>query len=176
MNKNLIELEAQSINKIKPKKELDFVKMEKVLNIKFPYEYKKMIKDFNGSSIGFEKGAQYIPKIAPPIVNEKGYLGLDFFYGIGDDKLNIFYENESYKGILPPNLVTIGLVLSGDEICFDRINQNIVYWWHEAPFHNEQVFLISNSFSDFLRILKPEDIEDENIENKIIMSKSYLNF
>ena len=173
MNEKLKELGAISNNEIKFSKELNFKKIEKKLNFKFPKEYKNMIKEFNGNSIGFKQGIQYIPKVAPPIVTKKGYLGLDFFYGINEGNLNIFSENKSYIDILPSNLITIGLVLSGDEICFDRVTKNIIYWWHEASSFNEQVFLISNTFSDFLNIL---EANEEKISNNIILESSYLDF
>jgi len=176
LNKKLIELEARAFNKVKFQKELSIYEVETILNTKLPNKYKEILEDFNGSAISFEKGAKYIPDISPPIIDSDGYLALDFFYGIIDNNLNILYQNECYLEQLPTNLITIGEVLSGDQICFNKLDKSIVYWWHEAPLSDKKTFRIANSFSDFIAKLEPDDNIEEDLEKKIIMSESYLDF
>ena len=175
MNKKFIQLGAFSLNKNKVNCIIDFSDIEKELDILFPSEYKNLFFEIGDDSISFEKGAKYFPDNAPPIVDKNGYLSLDFLYGV-TGKDNLVQQNQVYRHQLPSNLITIGEVLSGDQICIDKINNNIVYWWHEATIDEKQTYKIANSFIDFISKLEPDNEMSINNTIGIIKSESHLDF
>lgn len=177
MNQKLVQLEATPYMQIGATNKVKFTIeiVEERLNIELPLEYKNILEYFNGNALSFEKGARYIPDVRPSIVDNEGYLGLDFLYGVVANNANIVFQNENYKEQLPSNLITIGEVLSGDQICIDKEDGSVVYWWHEALTSDEETYKIAVDFTEFINKLEEEATKPLG-KSEVIESESYLDF
>jgi len=94
-----------------------------------------------------------------------------------------FYDYESsnflcdnYKGQLKAGIRPIFTSEPGDLICINESNARIYYWYHEGKIDND-LFLIADSFEEFMMKLRVDD-EDEDLDTykvkEVKMSQEFL--
>ena len=150
--------------------------LESRLERSLPEEYKFFLKRYGVST--FEDSVGFIPlvKLPPHISNDrKGYF--DYFYGSAeadyDVTLTLQRNLTTYAGRVPENIIPIGSDIGGNLVCLGikGDQEGKIYYWDAEneqdqeeylesrgsleenwEFHN--VYLISNTFKDFLMCLE----------------------
>ncbi|WP_106498329.1 SMI1/KNR4 family protein [Lentibacillus sp. Marseille-P4043] len=156
--------------------------LEKKYNIVIPKEYKEFLESYDETF--FEKEIIYKPIEPSPVMTKEGKQYFDGFYGLMSEN-NINQQIESYENRIPGNLVPIGECPAGNLICIgvnEPVFGKIYFWNHEneleaklmigekADIENidsywDNVYLISESFVDFLNNLEIEDeFENEDVD------------
>lgn len=151
------------INITKSKKQLDpasLLALEHKLRITLSKDYRDFILHNNGGQ----------PK--PCVFSYKGVDGfesqsvINWFHAIYDGEENNFestYLFYSENGRIPPSVVPIASDPGGNMICMSISgnDRGMVYFWDhelESSYSGaKNLALLSNSFSDFLNLLEPEE-------------------
>lgn len=101
---------------------------------------------------------------------------IDSIYGLNNDENKINDKIKFYKDILPVDLIPIADLPGGDLICIGMKGdkQNKIYiWFHEM--NGENVFLVSNSFGNFIKNFKPINVEKNNLDDVKLNMSDKLN-
>ena len=155
---------------------VDLQNIENTKNCILPKEYKNFLLNYNG-------GKPYWKSFAIGEELIKGELSFDnirCFYGICSDTGSVMYNYDIFQVIkarhnrIPKNLLPIATDSFGNEICLciQGSNYRKVYFWdheNEGMDDNEEpwwqnVYLIANSFDEFIDGLFEFDIDDEGNE------------
>jgi len=98
---------------------------------------------------------------------QKTFKTLGFFYGVGS-KYDISKILDRYIHRIPKNHIPIAELPGGDQLCMDvNINSSeygkIYSWDHENESNGEyeNVYLVANSFSDFINSFQKEEKEND---------------
>ncbi|MCE3200953.1 SMI1/KNR4 family protein [Paenibacillus sonchi] len=123
-------------------------KFESKHGISLPDQYKGFLQEFNGG--------RPVPKMFK-ISDEQGPDIVRLFFGIGDMYGNLDENIKIYEDRLPIGFVPIGNDPGGNVICIgtdEEFAGKIYFWDHEEepedPDDMSNVYLLANSFSDFL--------------------------
>ncbi|MCC8399133.1 MAG: SMI1/KNR4 family protein [Rickettsia endosymbiont of Platyusa sonomae] len=155
----------------------DIEKIEKIKNCELPLNYKNFLLKHNGGRPGI---ATF--DIQDNILSngEENGSSINWFYGICLDKnsimcvYDIFYRIEVRDNRIPKELIPIAGDSFGNEICLCIQGENygkVYFWDHEnevmdpkqAPWW-ENIYLISDSFTEFLEGLYDYDIDGQGNE------------
>lgn len=137
--------------------------MEEFMN-KLTWKYIKPILDVNTIEIFQKQNSIELPKeiINCFIENNGGRPNIKYFdtliskghiikslLSFNDDDFDTIYD--AYNAIKQehPHLIPVFSDPFGNYICYDHLNNDIVYWLHE----NSNIEKITNNFTDFLNIL-----------------------
>lgn len=134
-------------------------------NVKLPSEYKYFLEHYG--ECNFDTDTVYQPIKKTPFTSSKGFQEISFFYGIGTE-YDILKMLKTYSGRIPEDFITIAELPGGDQLC---MNVNIsssdygkIYSWDHENENNgwhENVYLVANSFSDFINSFQEEKNENE---------------
>lgn len=141
---------------LNPGKEISeeqIIEVENIINFRFPYPFKKVLR-FNNGGIpkkdAFEFWDESLKK------NTRSGIG-QFIPLLSTAYNSIVSLLKSPPEFFPANLVPFAEVGNGDLICFDyaknEFNPPIVYWHHEYD-EGEDVSFVAEDFNAFLNILK----------------------
>ncbi len=151
------------INITKSKKKLDqasLLALEHKLGIALPEDYRDFILQYNG---GQPKSCVFSYK---GVDGFKSQSVINWFHAIYDGEENNFestYLFYAENGRIPPNIAPIASDPGGNMICISISgnDRGMVYFWdHELESSYSGVknlALLSNSFSNFLTLLQPEE-------------------
>lgn len=144
---------------------------EKKYSIKLPESYIEWLLRYNGGHPIYDGY-----RLIEPIDAKNHESDVAWFYALYDgDVSNLEYELVVTRGRMPSNLIPIAYTSCGDQICIcvGDVNYGKIYFW---DYNNEgfdkngnpwwdNVFLISNSFEEFINNLYQYDFDDskENI-------------
>lgn len=147
-------------------KEEDILIIQNHLNCELPEDYRSFLLKYNG---GYPKEDTFpvIEELAPGEV----FCGIDRFLEINSNTVNDFrIVNSTLKNRIPKELICIARAVCGDKICLCVKGKNYgkVYFWDhnweaeegEEPTY-DNVYLIANSFEDFINSLYEYKEEDE---------------
>lgn len=125
--------------------------LEKTQGFSLPEEYKKFLLEFGS---GYTKDDYYYKALVPsPGTSEDGHAYVAYFYGSDLMENERIFNEELDRKFLP--IADAGF---GDLVCIGVAKENYgrIYEWvhdipgpHDDPF-SQNVFLIAESFSDFL--------------------------
>jgi hypothetical protein len=128
-------------------------RIEKVLNIKLPKDYKDFLIENNGADI--EKGVFYIEDIDQTI--PMGYFyGVDIVEGYAD----IIEINKEYADDILENSILIGSDEGEGWILLVCDGENDGIWYYDHSYFFEQstddlnTYFICDTFSDFIKLLE----------------------
>lgn len=132
---------------------------EAAIGVALPADYKEFLLSCNGGELA--------PNIFP-VPGAKINSGVNRFYGVLGDNLqnDLNYQRKIMFTRVPKNILPIGSDSCGNSVCLSLRNESygqIYFWDHEleseegecATFSN--LFLVGNSFVDFLSKLKKFD-------------------
>ena len=133
-------------------------KLEKLLEITLPDDYKSFLKSY-GHTMVFENDVQYKDIEKSPWTSKDGFSGLELFYGFDDDHYNILKKIETYKGRIPDYCISIGDAPGGNQILLgikDEDYYGKVYFWdHESRgVKKNHVYFVADSFQKFIDSLE----------------------
>ncbi|QQZ60521.1 SMI1/KNR4 family protein [Paenibacillus sonchi] len=176
--------------------EVDITKIEEKYNISFPEIYKLFVLKYGNSK--FEQEVIYKSLELSPCTDKNGFNAFDSFFGFDgglDDvsnKINQYYER------IPSSLIPIADDGKGNLICIgvkDGFYEKIYFWYHENELianlmlnekkygnislddYWENVFLVSDSFVDFIRSFEVEQVEEgQKVELKIVKERMNTDF
>ncbi len=143
------------------------------LSISLPNEYVSVLKFYSGSIV-FDNGAAFKPKQKTPVDSSNNFQSLEVLYGLSGDS-NLIKINKMYKDQIPAGFITIGEAVGGNQICISINGGGIYFWFHEAKYSDESLFLVSNSLDDFINSLMVDDPQLECTRD-IDDSESFLDF
>lgn len=125
--------------------------VEKLLNISFPQKYVEFI---NSNIKGFDKTSYNLS-----IENEK--IAIEKFLPIvGDDSETVYSAYCENRNLMLNGIIPIASAEYDDYICLYYNDKNydpkVIFWSYELAIENvhEGIFNISNSFEEFLKLLK----------------------
>lgn len=155
INKILDKEENNGKEKLSSKQLGDF---EKKYNISLPREYKEFLTTFYSCYVNDD---YYFPMIEKSIhTADDGMETIDYFYNLQfESGANDFINNYGNR-VLP-----IG-ESSGDYICIGVQEDNfgkIFCLYHEDEMREDGLYLIANSFNEFILSFKYVESDDENI-------------
>jgi hypothetical protein len=161
-------------------------KFEKKLNIELPKDYIEWLLQYNGGRPE-KDGCDVIEMISEV---SDGFL-VNWFYGLKyDPTYNESYElydsYESFFDRMPKELIPIACDPGGNQICLGVVKGEhygkVYFWDHEEEAQNfvvpeeietpwwENVYLVANSFEEFINKLYkyelPEELEEEGEKEK----------
>ncbi|MBU8573803.1 SMI1/KNR4 family protein [Bacillus pumilus] len=93
---------------------------------------------------------------------------VELFYGLEQNDYDIREAIKTYKEQLPEQIIPIADAEGGDLICLDvsEINQGKIYFWdHELRDREQDLFLIADTFTEFIDGLFVVEDEDSDIED-----------
>ncbi|KIL11061.1 SMI1/KNR4 family protein [Bacillus sp. Je.9.29.b] len=94
---------------------------------------------------------------------------VELFYGLEQNDYDIREAIKTYKDQLPEQIIPIADADGGDLICLDvsKINQGKIYFWdHELRDREQDLFLIADTFTEFIEgLFVVEDDEDSDTED-----------
>ncbi|MFS0654928.1 SMI1/KNR4 family protein [Bacillus sp. 179-C3.3 HS] len=93
------------------------------------------------------------------------------FYGLEQNKYDIRDVIKTYKEQLPEKIIPIADADGGDQICLDvsELNQGKVYFWdHELRDGEQDLFLIADTFTEFIEGLFVVEEDEEDSETGAI--------
>lgn len=142
-----------------------FIDIENQFNSILPVSYKNFYNIFGPFS--FSKTIQIKCIDAVPIASNGNKVAVNYFYSIAKtgecSMLNLI---STYEEQLPENLLPICDGEPGDLICISlrEIEYGEIYYWHHESDAGKNLFLVSQSFEDFIMSLEiSESIIDDNL-------------
>ena len=144
---------------------------EQELNLNFPANYKRFLLNTNGGRPS--------PNVFPIKGNSTDKYGIvDWFYCVqAGDEYDITWAMALRFDRYPKNLLAIGTDPGGNEICLSVAGKDsgkVYFWDHENEVEEgeepsyQNVYLIANSFEEFLESLKDESVLlDNQIPEKV---------
>nr|WP_269412604.1 SMI1/KNR4 family protein [Lentibacillus daqui] len=147
-----------------------------------PDDYKQFLRWYGETF--FEKNIIFKPLEPPPTATEDGNQYFDGFYGLMSEN-NINQQIDDYKNRIPGNLIPVGECPGGNLICIgvNGTSYGKIYFWnHEnelearlmigdvAGVENidlywDNIYLVSETFVDFLNTLEIDNNDFEEDEN-----------
>ncbi|MBV6685754.1 SMI1/KNR4 family protein [Bacillus sp. JRC01] len=121
------------------------IELEKKYNLYLNDDYFFYLKEYGNDYI--DPKYKCIPQEAIPGCEEVKFE-IDSIYGLDIDENNIFEKIDSYKDILPENLVPIADLPGGDLICMEKEKGWIYFWFHD--WEDENLFKVFNTFKEFI--------------------------
>ena len=150
-----LSLKTSAIKSFGKTDENDIKSLEKVLNIRFPNDYKDFLLKTNGGSIPNDNTNEIVLKNIGKIIN------IDILYGVNTDNscFDIEYWTKKYIDDLFEKTVIIGDSLqSGFIVMICDGNNDGVYYYDDSYYFDESndennVYIISNNFTEFLDMI-----------------------
>lgn len=137
-------------------------KFEKIINGKLPDYYKNFILKNNGG--------RPVPNIFSTL-NGEYETDIQFFFGFGAGVYNLRNNHLNFQIELTKNFIAIAIDSIGSLILLNIDSGEVYYFDHEI----EEIFLISNSFKEFISNLYELD-EDESELDIAVSSQNILYF
>lgn len=155
------------------------IKIESHINLKLPKELADILTEAGGP-IMFDEGAKFKPSSLSGREDPDGYMDLEILYDLSHRQNSIISRHEMLHTQLPSNLLAIGGVAGGDQICLDRNSPRVIYWKHDAP-DEESISEIAPTFTDFITRLEPDPASSAPIHQSIadlgiLEDESHLDF
>ena len=150
-----LSLKTNAIKSFGKTVENDIKNLEKVLNIKFPNDYKNFLLKTNGGSIPNDNTNEIVLKNIGKIIN------IDILYGVNTDNscFDIEYWTKKYIDDLFEKTVIIGDSLqNGFIVMICDGNNDGVYYYDDSYYFDESndennVYIISKNFTEFLDMI-----------------------
>ena len=138
--------------------------------IKLPNEFIDFSKKYGFSQFNNDIVFSTISKI--PSSYEDGTCPVNFFYGWGAGTESLQEIRESLSDQIPNKYFVIAESNPGDQLLVNTLDSKVYYWAHEEP-ENKCIFLVANSFEDFINKLKlnensntdEDDLEEESFSD-----------
>ena len=138
----------------------DIEKIENILNLKLPQDYKNFLLKTNGGIPEDEVEFSFIETNL--LTNETYNQGSDIHYFYNNDELLSAYNNLTSEKLIQNVYVPIACDSFGNEILMCLENNcnfgSVFFADHESTNPNDSfwsLFKISNSFTEFVNMLKP---------------------
>lgn len=146
-------------------------RFEKIIGTNLPNDYIEWLFKYNGGKPVIERTYKFIE----PIDKNELYGGVNYFYALyNGDACNLEKTYNTLLGRMPNEMIPIANDSCGNKICLGIKGQsrNKVYFWdHENEVMNENeepwwknVYLIANTFTDFINKLFYAEINEEEWE------------
>lgn len=150
--------------------------VESKLSVDLPRELRSLLSTYQCSII-FDSMVWFRPKQLTGLEDVDGSLDLEMIYGLVKGCSGLLEQNGSYSDQVPSNCIVVGASSGGDQICLDRHSSAILFWHHEAQTDEESLFVIADSFLEFVGLLFSKDDGDISEPNSdIVESGTFLNF
>jgi hypothetical protein len=158
---------------------------EQRYGIVLPPLHREILVTF-AAPIAFEVVCAYRPEQRSPWDREDGSQTLEALYGPSEGANSLNVVNKRLSERLPARTIAIGASSAGNQIClsFEAQHCGHVYFWDhedevviggsEADFAN--MYLISETFDDFIARLFPRDEARTSTDLGIVRSKTWLDF
>lgn len=144
-----------------------------------PAEYKEALLFFGGD-VEFDVPVLFSPVVRNPWSNKDGKNRLGYLYGLQSqyESSSLIDKREMYDGRITPDLLVIGDAPGGNQICLGvsgSAYDKVYFWDHEGELDSRgtngsstNLYLISNTFRDFVESLEEDSSGDNDIEGVIV--------
>lgn len=103
-----------------------------------------------------------------PVTSDDNLCPVDFIYGWGSGENGLPDIRETFLEQIPGQYFVFSEGNAGDQICIQLENHKIYYWHHESP-EGADLFLVANSFEDFIKSLEVNEsgaADDSDLEEE----------
>ncbi|MDQ0244738.1 hypothetical protein J2S09_002309 [Bacillus fengqiuensis] len=147
----LSEFEIKKYSKRKHHKdEIETIEVE--YKVEFPEDFKLFLLQY-GTCTFNEDDIYYRSIEKNPWTPDDGFESVEIFYGLDKDEYDIRQMIQRYSEYIPGNLIPFAESPGGNQICI-AVNGNekgkIYFWDHENRNGQKDLFLVAESFSDFI--------------------------
>ncbi|WP_404445886.1 SMI1/KNR4 family protein [Sutcliffiella horikoshii] len=154
----IIDFDLREVNTIWNDEDIE--KIEEKHNIQLPNDYKYYLKYYGNDYI--KEDYRLTPSLKIKQIQNISQFEIDSLYGLNNDENNLEDKIRIYKEILPDTLIPIADLPGGDLICMGE-DDKIYVWFHDME--GENIFLVSNSFKDFIFSISRVQNEESNMKN-----------
>ena len=147
---------------------------ENKYTVQLPSVLRNLLTDIQGAVI-FDKGAKFKPECISGREDAMGYLSLEMLYGgqvLGDNSLE--EVNVRLSSEISPSLIIIGESSGGDQICFNKVNGEVIFWMHDVAPNGSEVS-VAKDFDQFVRSLESDE-DNNDSAREVIEGESFLDF
>ncbi|MFN2747229.1 SMI1/KNR4 family protein [Bacillus sp. z60-18] len=155
------------VQKAHDEKEIE--EIEKSLSINLSDDYKEFLLKY-GECMIMEDNLVF-PVLEDTPLSDEGVLPLGFFYGLEDNRYDIRNVRDIYFDQMPEWVLPIADAEGGDQICIGVKGEKkgkIYFWDHELRDRQQDLFLVANTFSDFIQSLFVKDTPKKNKNDGVI--------
>lgn len=148
--------------------------LEEKYKIKLPQDYSFYLQHYGNDYI--REDYCFIPSKDLSNKIKQAQFEVDSIYGLYNDENNIEDKINFHKDLLPADLIPIADLPGGDLVCIGTKDdkQNKIYiWFHEMD--GENVYLISDSFENFIMNFKRTNVEKNKLDNVDLNISNKLN-
>jgi hypothetical protein len=134
-------------------------------NLKLPEDYISFTKKYGFNQFNNDIVFESINPI--PSAYEDGTCPISFFYGWGKGGQSLIKIRETYLEQIQPEYFVFAEGNPGDQLLINTLNNKIYYWAHEESVNNS-LFLISDSFVDFINNLKFNENKSDDDDDDLV--------
>ncbi len=177
-------LSARKIGKAVDNAMVQLKEFENIIQKTLPTHYKAMLLEY-AAPIVFDELTDYCPTKSSPLDRKDGTHSLEVLYGVGEGENGLLTIFKCYEGRIPRETISIAEVPGGNQICMclSGCRTNKIYLWDhenereitgisENDFDN--MYLLADSFENFINSLKKRSEEKPKDDLGIIESESWL--
>lgn len=134
--------------------------MQKKYGLVFPTDYVFYLQKYGNDYI--KDDYLFKPKESLEEYLNQDSFEIDSIFGLYNDKNNLEKQILFYQDVIPSNLFPIADLPGENLICMNKENQQIYFWIHDEV---EDMYLVADSFSDFIMQFQFEQIEKVNLDD-----------
>lgn len=143
--------------------------IEKSLSIDLPEDYKNFLLKY-GECMIMEDDLVF-PVLEDNPLADEGVMSFGFFYGLEKNRYDIRNIRDIYFDQMPEWVLPIADAEGGDQICIAVKGEKtgkIYFWDHELRNGQQDLFLIANSFNDFIQSLFVQETSEDGKDDGIV--------
>ncbi|MFT0804042.1 SMI1/KNR4 family protein [Bacillus swezeyi] len=155
------------VQKAHDEKEIE--EIEKSFSIDLSDDYKEFLLKY-GECMIIEDNLVF-PVLEDTPLTDEGLLPLGFFYGLEKNRYDIRNIRDIYFDQMPEWVLPIADAEGGDQICIAVKGEKtgkIYFWDHELRNGQKDLFLIANSFNDFIQSLFVQETLEDGKDDGIV--------
>jgi len=120
-----------------------------------PNDYKQFISDI--SAFTFNESVAFNTDVEIPVASD-GEIPVDNFYDFSEGDTSILSAIKRLSGNLPKSILPICEGAPGDIIGINMLREKYgkIYYWHHEGYEDDNLYLIAESFNDFIANLSQE--------------------
>lgn len=153
----------------------DVERIQRGLSFKLPAALCDLLMRIKGAVV-FDKALGFTSSEPNPWQDKDGKNEIVLFYGIAPDENGLLEKNDTYRDQKPIVFIAISECSGGNLIGLNRNTGQVLFLDHEALSESESIFLVANTFDEFVEQIELATDTSNKIGQKIVQGDSYLDF
>jgi len=136
--------------------EKDLQDFENQFNSKIPQRLRDILVEGAGAIV-FDKKVSFKPLESTGWEGPLGTIALSTIFGPYNNDFGLLSNKLTYADRLSNSVTPFAELGGGNLLCYEEQTGRILFWDHEAPPGERNLFLVAENFSEFEATLKVED-------------------